>query len=64
MDADQVISLIVRRRFVSENVAPHEMDHHEVLRALRDDWVSSKLYCNLSRDSHLGINLSNELLDK
>jgi hypothetical protein len=37
VDAYQIISFIVRRRFVRENVSPHEIALHEELGSVRND---------------------------
>ena len=40
VDTDQVIAFIPRGRFVSEDVAPHELSHHQVFGSSSDNWQS------------------------
>ena len=43
MDADEIVAFVVGRRFVGENVAPHEIAHDEMLCAERNDGESREL---------------------
>ena len=36
MDADKIVAFVVWGRLVGEYIAPHEMSHHEILRAKRN----------------------------
>src|SRR5438067_4016324 len=43
MNADEIVALVIRRRLVRKDVAPHEIAHDEMLCAQRHDGESREL---------------------